>query len=295
MLIDFSRCRKIPFEYGGLSCQKQCIIHEGEPYMLKLPYPLSGRGVETDVSIVVREYLGSRIYASLGVPVHETLLGTLEGLVVVACRHMQRPGEEFVDFSTLKEDYLHARLAGKAPPKSRDMRDTLEIVGKHPWLVASGGAVERFWDMFVVDLLIDNFDRNNRNWGILTDQRTFRLAPVFDNGSCFGQHLGGSTEGRPVHGAYARRILYAGRNLTAFEFMHEHGIRACDEALKRTVERFDLSRIKVLIAGLVSAEIVTPAQASAYCETLAENLETCFLLSFGNCLRLMRWHDQDGP
>jgi hypothetical protein len=164
MLIDFSRCRKIPFEYGGLSCRKQCIIYEGERYMLKLPCPLPGRGAENDVGIVAREYLGSRIYASLGIPVHGTLLGTLDGLVVVACRHMQRPGEEFVDFSTLKKDYLRARLAGNVPSKSRDLRDTLEIIGGHPWLVASGGAVERFWNMFVVDLLIDNFDRGHSGW-----------------------------------------------------------------------------------------------------------------------------------
>lgn len=44
---------------------------------------------------------------------------------------------------------------------------------------------ERFWDMFIVDALICNWDRHNGNWGFLyhahTDQ--MELAPVFDCGS----------------------------------------------------------------------------------------------------------------
>ena len=68
MLIDFSRCRTIPFQYGGRSCRKQCIIYKDEPYMLKLPCPLPGTEIENDVGIVVREYLGSQIYVSVTSP-----------------------------------------------------------------------------------------------------------------------------------------------------------------------------------------------------------------------------------
>ena len=31
---------------------------------------------------------------------------------------------------------------------------------------------ERFWDMFIVDALIGNWDRHNGNWGFLYDART---------------------------------------------------------------------------------------------------------------------------
>jgi hypothetical protein len=277
MLINFSQCRKIPFEYGGLTCQKQCILYRGEPYMLKLPFSLSGKGNQVDVGIAVREYLGSQIYASLGISVHETLLGTFNGLVVVACHHMQRTGEAFIDFSTLKTDYLRAQVTDEEQPKSKDLRDTLEIVGGHPWLVAAGGAVERFWDMFVIDLIIDNFDRNNSNWGILTDQRTFRLTPVFDNGSCFGQLQGKPAKGSPIRGARARHLLYAGHDLTAFDLMQQHGIRACDLALSRIVERLDMSAIEALIVELESERLLTPTQGAAYRATLGDNIETCLL------------------
>ena len=43
----------------------------------------------------------------------------------------------------------------------------------------------RFWDMFIVDALIGNWDRHNGNWGFLYNNSTDEvvLAPVFDCGS----------------------------------------------------------------------------------------------------------------
>ena len=45
---------------------------------------------------------------------------------------------------------------------------------------------ERFWDMFIVDALIGNWDRHNGNWGFLYNAETdsMELAPVYDCGSC---------------------------------------------------------------------------------------------------------------
>ena len=45
---------------------------------------------------------------------------------------------------------------------------------------------KRFWDMFIVDTFIGNFDRHNGNWGFIYNRidKEYRLAPVFDCGSC---------------------------------------------------------------------------------------------------------------
>ena len=50
---------------------------------------------------------------------------------------------------------------------------------------------ERFWDMFIVDALIGNWDRHNGNWGVLYDtvHDMVALAPVFDCGSCLYPQL----------------------------------------------------------------------------------------------------------
>ncbi len=51
--------------------------------------------------------------------------------------------------------------------------------------IDSDALKRRFWDMFIVDALIGNWDRHNGNWGFLYNSRTdeMTLAPVFDCGS----------------------------------------------------------------------------------------------------------------
>ncbi len=44
---------------------------------------------------------------------------------------------------------------------------------------------KRFWDMFVVDAMIGNNDRHNRNWGFFIENNKRVLAPIFDNGNSF--------------------------------------------------------------------------------------------------------------
>jgi hypothetical protein len=45
---------------------------------------------------------------------------------------------------------------------------------------------EFFWNMFVGDVLLGNFDRHNGNWGFLVNAKLgeVKIAPVFDCGSC---------------------------------------------------------------------------------------------------------------
>ena len=45
---------------------------------------------------------------------------------------------------------------------------------------------EWFWDIFIVDAVIGNWDRHNGNWGFLyeVDTDRMKIAPVYDCGSC---------------------------------------------------------------------------------------------------------------
>lgn len=48
-------------------------------------------------------------------------------------------------------------------------------------------AEERFWIMAIVDLLINNNDRNEDNWGVIKfkKENEYKLAPIYDCGGCF--------------------------------------------------------------------------------------------------------------
>ena len=55
----------------------------------------------------------------------------------------------------------------------------------HP-LLSEPYIQSRFWDCVIVDILIDNNDRNNGNWGLLYGENGERkLAPIYDNGNSF--------------------------------------------------------------------------------------------------------------
>ena len=49
--------------------------------------------------------------------------------------------------------------------------------------------ISSFWEMYVVDALIGNFDRHGANWGFLKKNNKYSLAPVFDNGSSLYPNL----------------------------------------------------------------------------------------------------------
>lgn len=68
-----------------------------------------------------------------------------------------------------------------------NLNDILKIIENHRiFRDIREKMMERFWNMFIVDALISNYDRNNGNWGILKDSKgNRRLAPVYDNGNSF--------------------------------------------------------------------------------------------------------------
>lgn len=187
---DFDGCPASGLYYGGRAGRKVGVLIGGEPWILKFPRPgreLAGRHVPSYTSSPVSEWLSSHVYASLGIPAHETRLGYREGHVVCACRDFTWPDGRLFEFSQLKTAMSDDQPGFHSSPSDGSvtfLADVLATISQVPVLRETPGVVDRFWEMFVVDALIKNPDRNNGNWGLL-----FRpgdrpaLAPVYDCGS----------------------------------------------------------------------------------------------------------------
>lgn len=66
-----------------------------------------------------------------------------------------------------------------------DLYEILMTIQEHPFLKDLLGIKEHFWNMFMVDALFGNPDRNNSNWGIILDSKgEKRITPIYDNGNC---------------------------------------------------------------------------------------------------------------
>lgn len=184
--IDFTACPRVPGRaYNGANGKKIAVTFEGAVWMLK--FPPSAADKPNDLSYsnsCISEHLGSTVFRLLGVPAQETRLGThVNGRrkVVCACRDFTVPGVRFYDFCSIKNTVIDSETGGHGTELS-DVLTTIDLQQFVDPVVVR----RRFWDMFVVDALLGNFDRHNGNWGFLVDERTGRaeLAPVFDCGSC---------------------------------------------------------------------------------------------------------------
>ena len=117
----------------------------------------------------------------------------------------------------------------------------------------------RFWDMFIVDALIGNWNRHNGNWGFLYNNSTDEvvLAPVFDCGSSLYPQADDELITRILNNKneFNHRIFdiplsaitYNGKKINFFNFLSEGKFEDCNTALKRILSRIDMKKIYEII------------------------------------------------
>lgn len=118
--------------------------------------------------------------------------------------------------------------------------------------------INRFWDMFIVDAIIGNFDRHGGNWGFIKRNNLYRIAPVYDNGSSLYPKLNTDDKLKAVLSSEEEinqriykfptsHIKVKNRKSSYFEVITSLQFEACNEALQRIVPRIDLTRIGTII------------------------------------------------
>lgn len=161
--------------YAG-SERKIGIVIDGIDYMLKFQkYSAFGKRNNH-----LSEYIGSHIFAMIGFETQETYLGTYEGEQVVACRNFISNTIQFVPFNDVGESSLEQ----DRNTYQYSYEDIMQMLKDNAKLANVKETIRLFWDMYIVDALLGNFDRHGANWGFLKENNIYRPAPVFDNGSC---------------------------------------------------------------------------------------------------------------
>lgn len=201
-ILDFDKFPRNLRFYGGASGPKYGITIDGEDYILKFPQNIKNLRLEFATSYSLNafsEYIGSHFYEFMGLPVHKTVLGVSGKHIAVACKDFCEDDFSLYEFSKIANAYM-GQYELLSPSKiSSDkgliLSDVLSVIDGVPHLADIQQALkERFWDMFIIDSLIANPDRNNGNWGILIPVKDRRiesatLAPVFDNGNSLNAKL----------------------------------------------------------------------------------------------------------
>lgn len=259
--IDFTDCRKILGRaYNGANGKKIAVEYKGTQYMLK--FPPSGARKPTTLSYTnscISEHIASSIFNLLGVTAQETLLGIYQvgakTKVVCACKDFTAGGKRFFDFCSIKNTILDSESDGSGT----ELSDILEALEKQQY-VDPAMLTEHFWNVFVVDALLGNFDRHNGNWGFLYDDAADRacVAPVFDCGSCLLPQADEKVMkevladedalNARVYQFPTSAIKQNGRKINYYDFLSGVEYEDCKASIRRIVPRIDMEQIREFLA-----------------------------------------------
>ena len=104
-IVDLRRLsRQRPFLRWARRTEEGILV-DGVPWIAKYPRTtrdLQGKNLPPYTSSPVSEHLGARIYASLGIPVHETMLGYRNGRSSARGKDFTFPGKRLFEFKDIK-------------------------------------------------------------------------------------------------------------------------------------------------------------------------------------------------
>lgn len=278
---DFTNLETKNKSYGGANGNKKSVIYNNELWMLKFP---SNAKLNKDISYsnsTISEHIASFVFNSVGIKCQETKLGyyVSNGIkrICVICKDFETNGYRFSDFASLRNQVVDSKTEGH----STDLYDILEIFNEQE-IVPHKEITSFFWEVFIVDALLGNWDRHNGNWGYLynIDTNDSVVAPVFDNGSSLfpqadekvmGMILANPDEIKArVYSIPNSAIKISDRKINYFDYLTTVENSDCISALKRIVPLINLKRINDFIDGI---EILSEIQKKFYKTIIKERKE----------------------
>lgn len=176
---------EVAMQYGG-SEMKKGIRYNNEIYMMKFPDPIRKKTIELSyMNNHFSEYIGCKIFNACKIQAQDTLLAQYEqngiSKSVVLCKDFTKLGMPLIEMSTL----VNADISS-GRKKDLSIESTIDVIKNTKLIKDKQKAIERFWDIFVLDTLIGNTDRHYGNWGFLRIGDYLEIAPVYDCGSSLG-------------------------------------------------------------------------------------------------------------
>lgn len=257
-LLNFTNLPLKKKSYSGANGSKLSIIIKNELYMLKLPSHATKNENLSYANSCISEYLGCHIFKMANILTQDTILGiyNYKGIdrIAVACKDFETNGYKLLDFAAIKNQIIDSSSNGYGT----ELNDILTTI-ENQRIMDPIELSNHFWNMFVIDALIGNWDRHNGNWGFLYNQDTdeIKLAPIFDCGSSLFPQMDEDLAKKILNdkGLFNARvfdfptsaILYNGKRINYYKFIKSHEYKELDDAILRLRDKIDISKINTLI------------------------------------------------
>ncbi|WP_288682091.1 HipA domain-containing protein [uncultured Eubacterium sp.] len=261
--IDFSDYERSDKFYGG-SEKKIGITVDGHDYMIKFQKntPFGKRNNH------ISEYIGSHIFNAIGISAQETYLGYYKKEEVVVCRDFITQGKQFVPFNDVGE----STLEHDKDQYQYDYIDIMKMLKDNLKITDVEETISMFWDIYIVDALIGNFDRHGSNWGFIKENNKYSMAPVFDNGSCLYPNLideetmnyivnSEEETNKRVYTFPTSQIRLNNKKSSYYEVIYSLEYKECNEALDRMYGRINIDDIERIIED---TPLITQEQKGFY-------------------------------
>lgn len=210
-LIDFSDCTLIDISLGG-AMDKLVILYNEKLHILKFD--------KEDSSATTSEYIASRLAQALQIPCQVVILGVYEKKACCAIEYFLKGQEKLHAYKEINNSSLSDSFSNDIRNLPYNLVDIIDVISRYKSLdIPVAESLKSFEMMCYFDTLIGNFDRHWGNWGFIGNNKNYRLAPLFDNGSS----------------------LFPKRQITGITKI----LNSKDELLKR-VYNFPTSAIKIL-------------------------------------------------
>ena len=248
--IDFSNCKLSNRRYGGAE-RKLGIIYFNNFYMLKFKKK-TVFGVRNNT---LSEYIGSNIYRLLGINAQEVLLGVYKNEEVVACKDfIVNETQQFIPFNDIGESTIETDKENY----QYSYKDILALLKKNKKLTDVSETISSFFEIYIVDALIGNFDRHGANWGFIKENNKYFLAPVFDNGSSLFPNLTNEDEmkeiinneeemNKRVYNFPLSQIRLNNKKSSYYDVISSLKFKEINSALKKITPKVNLEKIYKLI------------------------------------------------
>ena len=299
-IIDFSNCKRAHATFGG-SDRKFGVVYDGETYMLKFSeHHAKKHDVSTSyVNNAISEYISSHIAQSVGLPAHETVLGTYNEEIVVGCKDFRSsPSVSNVEFAEYVRAKYESSEVGRLVRLDQIYSTLTDPANDIPPELQKA-TIERYWDTFVIDAFVGNFDRHIGNWGYLSENNKLRLAPIYDFGSTLFPQLSdvGAQEYLGSEFEMLKRCLVfpspalvitekkVGK-VGYYDMLASGYDLNCTEAVLRIAPKIDMKKVDAIIEN---TPFITDIRKKFYKAILQLRQETILTRAYVRCF----YHDYD--
>ena len=277
--IDFSGYELNGKYYGG-SERKEGITIDGEDYMIKYQKHTAFGKRNNHIS----EFIGSHIFELCGFQAHKTYLGYRDSEQVVACKDFNVEGKQFVPFNDVGESTLDQ----DKETYQYDYEDIMQMLRDNSKLTDVQETISMFWQIYIMDALLGNFDRHGANWGFIKENNRYTLAPVFDNGSCLFPNMADEEEmivvmeseeetDQRIYRFPTSQVKLNGKKSSYFEVINSLQFEECNEALRHVMMQLDMAKVDQLID---ETPLITDVQRAFYKHMITGRYKKILMASF---------------